>query len=263
MQCSAIQYNTTSFNSNIKHNNITPTICSQHMEDKMRSNMLRRKFYFCSDQVKNKLFSAYCNNIYMCSLWVSYRKRCMRQFIVSYNNSFRIVRTGSLPMRCSASAMFASSNVDSCQARIRRSIYSLRFRLDVSSRSTRLLGSAAWATVQGNCMNSGAETSQNSVKTNGGWLNAQSARHVVKITESTSMRYSMIWTLLNVVATAGKCPGWHVYSLANDTRAVSTHPKTSMATCLSHRTNFWMNGPSFLVRSLRARTPTRTGRWNA
>ena len=40
------------------------------MEDKMRglyarSNMLRRKFYFCSDQVKNKLFSAYCNNIYV------------------------------------------------------------------------------------------------------------------------------------------------------------------------------------------------------
>ena len=63
--------------------------------------MLRRKFYFCSDQVKNKLFSAYCNNIYMCSLWVSYRKRCMRQFVVSYNNSFRILR--SLPMRCSAS----------------------------------------------------------------------------------------------------------------------------------------------------------------
>ena len=73
--------------------------------------MLRRKFYFCSDQVKNKLFSAYCNSIYMCSLWVSYRKRCMRQFVVSYNNSFRMLR--SLPMRCSASAMFASSNVDS------------------------------------------------------------------------------------------------------------------------------------------------------
>ena len=72
--------------------------------------MLLRKFYFCSDQVKNKLFSAYCNNniIYICSLWVSYRKRCMRQFIVSYNNLFRILR--SLPMRCSASAMFASSN---------------------------------------------------------------------------------------------------------------------------------------------------------
>ena len=40
------------------------------MEDNMRglyarSIMLRRKFYFCSDQVKNKLFSAYCNNIYI------------------------------------------------------------------------------------------------------------------------------------------------------------------------------------------------------
>ena len=57
-------------------------------------------------------------------------ERCMRQFIVSYNTSFCILR--SLPMRCSASAMFASSNVDSCQTRIRRSIYSLRCRLDVS-----------------------------------------------------------------------------------------------------------------------------------
>ena len=92
--------------------------------------MLRRKFYFCSDQVKNKLFSAYCGKIYVCSLWVSYRKRCMRQFIASYNNSFRILRN--LPLRCSASAMFASPNVDSCQARIRRSIYSLRCRLEVS-----------------------------------------------------------------------------------------------------------------------------------
>ena len=44
-----------------------------------RSNMLRRKFYF----------------------------------VVSYNNSFRSFRIlRSLPMRCSASAMFASSNVD-------------------------------------------------------------------------------------------------------------------------------------------------------
>ena len=73
--------------------------------------MRRRKFYFCSDPVKNMLFSAYCN---MCSLWVSYRKRCMRQFIVSNSNLFRILR--GLPMRCSASGMFASSNVDSCQA---------------------------------------------------------------------------------------------------------------------------------------------------
>ena len=40
------------------------------MEDKMRglyarSNIHRRKFYVCSDQVKNELCSAYCNNIYV------------------------------------------------------------------------------------------------------------------------------------------------------------------------------------------------------
>ena len=58
------------------------------------------------------------------------RNNLQLECIVSYNNSFRILR--SLPMRRSASAMFASSNVDSCQARIRRSIYSLRCRLDVS-----------------------------------------------------------------------------------------------------------------------------------
>ena len=95
-----------------------------------RSNMLLRKFYFCSDHVKNKLFMTYCNNIYLCSLWVKCRKICMRNFIVSYNNAFRILH--GLPMRCSASGMFAESNVDSCQAQIRRSIHSLRNRLDVS-----------------------------------------------------------------------------------------------------------------------------------
>ena len=92
--------------------------------------MLLRKFYFCSHLVKNTLFMTYCNNIYLCSLWVKYRKICMRNFIVSYNNAFRILH--GLPMRCSASGMFAESNVDSCQAQIRRSIHSLRNRLDVS-----------------------------------------------------------------------------------------------------------------------------------
>ena len=53
----------------------------------------------------------------------------MNRFIVSYNNSFRILR--GLPMRCSASGMFAASRVDSCRTRIRR-IFSLRSRLGVS-----------------------------------------------------------------------------------------------------------------------------------
>ena len=41
------------------------------------------------------------------------------------------------------------------------------------------------------------------------------------------------------------------------------HPKTSMATRLSHRTNSCKNGPSFLARSSLVQMPTRTARWNA
>ena len=74
--------------------------------------MLLGKFHFCSEHAKNKLFMTYCNNVYLCSLWVKYRK----QFIVSYNNSFRILH--GLPMRCSASGMLATANVDSCQTRL-------------------------------------------------------------------------------------------------------------------------------------------------
>ena len=105
------------------------------LEDKERGlyrrcNALLRTFHFCSDEVKNKLFTCYCSNVYLCSLWVKFRKSAMHHFIVSYNNAFRIVH--GLPMRCSASGMFASSGVSSCQASFRRSVYSLQCRLHAS-----------------------------------------------------------------------------------------------------------------------------------
>ena len=86
------------------------------LEDKERGlyrrcNALLRTFHFCSDEVKNKLFTCYCSNVYLCSLWVKFRKSAMHHFIVSYNNAFRILH--GLPMRCSASGMFASSGVSS------------------------------------------------------------------------------------------------------------------------------------------------------
>ena len=61
--------------------------------------MLLRKFYFCSERVKNRLFSSYCSNLYLCSLWANYRKSAISRFIVSYNNAFRILHN--LHMRCS------------------------------------------------------------------------------------------------------------------------------------------------------------------
>ena len=65
-----------------------------------RSNMLLRKFHFCSDDVNNKLFSSYCSNLYLCSLWAKYKSACTRRFIVAYSNGYIILH--SLPMRCSA-----------------------------------------------------------------------------------------------------------------------------------------------------------------
>ena len=77
-----------------------------------KSNTLRQKFHMCSTAVKVKLFTAYFSNVYMCALWVNYRKTTFHQFMVAYNNSYRILNR--LPMRCSASGMFATDNVNSC-----------------------------------------------------------------------------------------------------------------------------------------------------
>ena len=96
-----------------------------------RSNILLRKFYFCSERVKNRLFSSYCSNLYLCSLWAKYRKSSIRHFIVSYNNAYRILHN--LPMRCSASFMFANAVVDNCTTRVRKCIFSLLGRLTTST----------------------------------------------------------------------------------------------------------------------------------
>ena len=86
---------------------------------------------------------AYFSNVYMCALWVNYRKTTFHQFIVAYNNSYRILNR--LPMRCSASGMFASDNVNSCTCVIRKSIYSLTTRIFKSTNP--IVKSIVWGDV--------------------------------------------------------------------------------------------------------------------
>ena len=76
-----------------------------------RSNQLIQKFYFCSNRVKNHLFSSYCSNMYLCVLWVKYRVSAIRSLTVAFNNAFRILHN--LSRRCSASGMFVNSGVRS------------------------------------------------------------------------------------------------------------------------------------------------------
>ena len=80
-----------------------------------------RWMYRVIELVKNRLFSRYCSNLYLCSLWAKYRKSSIRNFIVSYNNAYRILHN--LPMRCSAGFMFANAVVDNCTTRVRKCIF--------------------------------------------------------------------------------------------------------------------------------------------
>ena len=80
-----------------------------------RSNMLVRKFYFCSSAVKNRLFNSYCCNIYLCVLWRNFKTSSKNAVRVAYNNAFRIINNFS--RRCSASGMFANNNVRSLISR--------------------------------------------------------------------------------------------------------------------------------------------------
>ena len=95
-----------------------------------RSNQLIRKFYFCSNRVKNHLFSSYCSNMYLCVLWVKYRVSAIRSLTVAFNNSFRILHN--LSRRCSASGMFVNSGVRSYPEMYRKSVLSFIIRLNCS-----------------------------------------------------------------------------------------------------------------------------------
>ena len=77
-----------------------------------KSNTLHQKCHMCSTAVIVTLCTGYFSNVYMCALWVNYRKTTFHQFIVAYNNSYRILNR--LPMICCASGMFATDNVNYC-----------------------------------------------------------------------------------------------------------------------------------------------------
>ena len=94
---------------------------------KLKLDSLRQTFHYRSSAVKNKLSTAYFSNVYMCALWVNYRKAVFQHFITAYNNSYRI---GCL--RCTASHMFAAVNVNSSKCVTRNAIYSLMTRIDNS-----------------------------------------------------------------------------------------------------------------------------------
>ena len=48
----------------------------------------------------HKIFASYCNNIYLCYLWINFRLSALKSNTIAYNNAFRILLVFS--RRCSA-----------------------------------------------------------------------------------------------------------------------------------------------------------------
>lgn len=99
----------------------------------VRGNMLARRFFRCTDQVKITLFKAYCQGLYTGSLWFNCSRGTLNALRVQYNNVFRMMLK--LPRFCSASGMFAQSHTDGFHAIIRKKVASLVRRIRGSSNS--------------------------------------------------------------------------------------------------------------------------------
>ena len=67
----------------------------------MRSNKIKRMFYFCTIDVKLEIFRSFCTSFYCCYLWTWHKKSTFNRLRVAFNNAYR--RILDLPWRCSAS----------------------------------------------------------------------------------------------------------------------------------------------------------------
>ena len=56
-----------------------------------QANMLKRKLYMCSTDVKASLFKAYCTPLYTAQLWGSYQVKSIHRLNVAYNDALRLL----------------------------------------------------------------------------------------------------------------------------------------------------------------------------
>ena len=92
-----------------------------------KGNYLLRTFKHCSNEIKCKLFTAFCTNMYCGHLWASFTRTSGLKVRVGYNNVFR--RLLGFGRRCSASGMFANCRVKSFGEIQRNLAFSFQSRL--------------------------------------------------------------------------------------------------------------------------------------
>ena len=96
-----------------------------------QGNMLLRKFYMCTPDVKVSLFRAYCTPLYTAHLWCNFRKHSMKRLTVAYNDAMRLLLR--VPRYVSASQMFAELHVPACQGVIRNLMFKFISRIEKSN----------------------------------------------------------------------------------------------------------------------------------
>ena len=55
-----------------------------------RANMIKRKFYDCTEDVKLHLFRSYCSNFYCCALWSGNDPEPIKAVKICHNNVLRM-----------------------------------------------------------------------------------------------------------------------------------------------------------------------------
>ena len=95
-----------------------------------QANMLSRKFFWCSTDVKISLFKTYCTPLYTAPLWVYYKKTSFCKLKVAYNDCLRILLRK--PRWTSASDLFCQTRISSFEALLRNLMYKFICRLNQS-----------------------------------------------------------------------------------------------------------------------------------
>ena len=98
-----------------------------------QANMLKRKFHFCSVEVKVNLFRAFCTPLYTAPLWVKFKKASMNKLQVAYNDCMRILMRK--PRWSSASELFVNLGISTFQALRRNLMFKFMGRVNESQNS--------------------------------------------------------------------------------------------------------------------------------
>lgn len=97
----------------------------------VQGNIILRKFFMCSVEVKLKLFTAYCSTMYVPHLWINYNRCTINKLYIAYHSIFKqFVNFSKFE---STSLLCTVFDVQCCQSVIRNLIHKFIQRLDDSS----------------------------------------------------------------------------------------------------------------------------------